>query len=157
MVGSSQLADGSIHAFLWTRETGMQDLGTLPDDFLSVAPCCRTVNERRQVVGFSIGPAGPRAFLWQDGMMRDLNDLVPGSPLYLLFAQAINSRGEIAGIGVTSSGELHAFMASPTDGTPGGTGLSGPNRAMGQVYHPDNVRRLLEQRLRRLGGSPVDR
>jgi hypothetical protein len=62
--------------------------------------------------------------------MRDLNDLVPGSPLYLLFAQAINSRGEIAGIGVTNTGELHAFLASPNDGAPGGSSFSsGPNGA----------------------------
>jgi probable HAF family extracellular repeat protein len=111
--GSSQLADGSVHAFLWTRQTGMKDLGTLPDDFLSVAPCCDTVNDRRQVVGFSIGPNGPRAFFWQNGAMTDLNDIASGSTLYLLFAQAINSRGEIVGIGATTTGELHAFLATP--------------------------------------------
>jgi len=159
VVGSSQLADGSIHAFLWTRKSGMQDLGTLPNDFLSVAPCCRTVNDRREVVGFSIGPTGPRAFLLRDSVMRDLNDLVPGSPLYLLFAQAINSRGEIAGIGVTSTGELHAFLASPNDGAPDGSSFSaGTSGAanMGHVSLPENVRQLLEQRLRRFRSSRQD-
>ena len=114
--GAAQLPDGSVHAFLWTRETGkMHDLGTLPDDFLSVAPCCDTINDRREVVGWSCpGPRGScRAFVWQNGVMTDLNDIAPGSPLYLLFAQAINSRGEIVGIGATSTGVLHAFLATP--------------------------------------------
>lgn len=113
VTGTSPLPDGSIHAFLWTRNGGMSDLGTLPGDFVSVAPCCRTVNESRQVVGFSIGETGPRAFLWQNGSMIDLNDLAPGSPLYLLFAQAVNAGGQITGYGVTSTGELHAFLATP--------------------------------------------
>jgi len=116
--GTAQVPDGTLHAFLWTKQTGMRDLGTLPGDFLSIAPCCGTVNDRREVVGFSIpGPGGGgRAFIWQDGVMSDLNDLAPGSPLYLLAAQAINSRGEIVGIGATPTGELHAFLAIPRNG-----------------------------------------
>lgn len=111
--GAAQLPDGSLHAFLWTKESGMQDLGALPGDFVSVAPCCRTINDSRQITGFSIGGYGPRAFLWDNGTMADLNDIAPGSPLYLLFAQSINARGQIAGIGVTQSGDLHAFLATP--------------------------------------------
>jgi probable HAF family extracellular repeat protein len=53
----------------------MQDLGLLDGDFLSVAPCCRTINDRREVVGFSIGSGGPRAVLWQNGVPTDLNQL----------------------------------------------------------------------------------
>jgi len=142
------------HAFLWTRKDGIRDLGTLPGDLLSVAPCCDTVNNRRQVVRFSIGATGPRAFLWQDGVMTDLNDLAPGSPLYLLFAQAINARGEIAGIGVTSTGELHAFQATPTNGAPGGKSyppaVRGGAGDGGRAAPPEDVRRLLQQRLRLL-------
>ena len=114
--GTSQLADGSVHAFLWTPQSAMKDLGTLRGDFISVAPCCRTVNENRQVVGFSIGETGPRAFLWDNGAMVDLNTLAVGSPMYLLFAQAINDRGQITGYGVTDAGELHAFLATPLGG-----------------------------------------
>lgn len=51
--------------------------------------------------------------------MNDLNQLVPaGSPLYLLTAFAINDVGQIAGFGVTSTGDIHAFLATPCDGNP---------------------------------------
>jgi hypothetical protein len=40
-------------------------------------------------------------------VMTDLNSLVPpNSPLYLLMAQVINSRGEIAGLGRSVSTTL---------------------------------------------------
>ena len=115
IVGGSQSSDGNPHAFLWTKSTGMQDLGALPGDFLSTAPCCRTINNRRQIVGFSIpGPLGSgRAFLWQNGVMTDLNTLIPaGSPWYLEQALSINDAGEIVGYG-TVNGETHAFLARP--------------------------------------------
>jgi probable HAF family extracellular repeat protein len=98
----------------------MQDLGTLAGDFLSVAPCCHTINNRGQVVGFSLpGPLGSgRAFLWQDGVMFDLNTLVPkGSPWYLQQALSINDDGQIVGFG-TIGGNVHAFLATPSDGDP---------------------------------------
>src|SRR5262249_16331448 len=37
----------------------------------------------------------------------------PDSPLHLLTAFQINDAGQIAGFGVTSDGDLHAFLASP--------------------------------------------
>jgi hypothetical protein len=48
--------------------------------------------------------------------MYDLNALIPsGSPLYLQFVETINERGEIAGTGVDSSGNEHAFLLIPCD------------------------------------------
>jgi probable HAF family extracellular repeat protein len=118
VVGTSTLAGNNAnHAFLWTKQTGMQDLGVLPGDVSSAAT---NINDRAQVVGQSYGDGGPmmgnpRAFLWENGVMTDLNTLVPAnSPLYLLIGFSINSRGEIAGFGATSSGEIHAFLASPS-------------------------------------------
>jgi probable HAF family extracellular repeat protein len=109
----------TTHAFLWTKERGkMLDLGTLPGDVNSAA---LGINDRGEMVGASFGAAGPingnpRAFLWKDGGMTDLNDLIPAnSPLHLLTAFGINDAGEIAGFGVTSSGDLHAFLATPCD------------------------------------------
>jgi probable HAF family extracellular repeat protein len=120
VAGGAQSSDGTPHAFLWTEKTGMRDLGTLPGDFLSAAPCCHTINDRGQVVGFSIpGPLGfGRAFLWENGVMTDLNALVPAnSPWYLLQAASINDAGEIAGIALNlNTFEVHAVLASPIVG-----------------------------------------
>ena len=90
----------------------MQDLGTLPGDSASVAI---GANDRGEVVGVSLDKTGdPRAFLRRRGTMIDLNSLLPAnSPIYALVAQFINASGEIAGFGVTSSGQTHAFLATP--------------------------------------------
>jgi probable HAF family extracellular repeat protein len=114
VVGLSALAgEQTFHAFSWTKETGqMQDLGTLPGDSASVAI---GANDRGEVVGVSVDAHGnPRAFLRRSGTMIDLNTLLPAnSPIYALVAQFINASGEIAGFGVTSSGQTHAFLATP--------------------------------------------
>lgn len=114
IVGLSALAgEQTFHAFSWTKETGkMQDLATIPGDYASVAV---GANDRGEVVGASIDKTGvPRAFLRRNGMMLDLNALLPAnSPIYALVAQFINASGEIAGFGVNSSGQTHAFLATP--------------------------------------------
>jgi probable HAF family extracellular repeat protein len=81
VVGLSDLpGDTTFHAFLWTKQTGMQDLGTLPGDVTSAAS---GINERGQVVGLSLDASfNPTAFLRQNGVMTDLNTLIPAdSPL----------------------------------------------------------------------------
>jgi probable HAF family extracellular repeat protein len=106
----------TMHPFLWTSAKGMQDLGVVPGDLVGAG---LGINNLGQVVGASIsapGPASgnPRAFLWQNGVMSDLNTLVQAnSPLYLLNACAINDVGQITGFGATSTGEVHAFLAIP--------------------------------------------
>ena len=113
VVGPSELADdATFHGFLWTRETGMRDLGTLPADYASLA---LGINEAGEVVGASLdADFNPRAMLWKKGVMADLNTLIPtSSALYLLLANSINSSGAITGLAVTSSGELHGFLAKP--------------------------------------------
>jgi probable HAF family extracellular repeat protein len=116
VVGQSDLpGDETFHAFLWTKQTGMQDLGTLPGDIASSA---FGVNAG-EVVGLSADPQfNIRAFVWQNGVMSDLNSLVPGdSPLFLLLGLAINANGEIVGNAVDqSTGEIHGFLATPRKG-----------------------------------------
>ena len=102
-----------LHAFLWTRRGGIQDLGTLPGDVSSQA---NSINDRGQVVGVSCDAAGScRAFLWEDGVMTDLNTLVaPGYPGILTMAQDINDRGVITGRAFDpQTGQLPAFVAVP--------------------------------------------
>jgi probable HAF family extracellular repeat protein len=149
VVGFSLLAgqDGTrnFEAFLWTQAGGLVRLGKLPGDIRAEA---LGVNEKNQVVGLSRG--GPhvfRAFLWQNGVMTDLNCLTaPGSP-FLLFANDISDSGEI-------SGELFdsvALFGPPFRGIPvlRGTGSACPADANGSqtVALSDNVRKHLQQRL----------
>src|ERR1035441_6601289 len=116
VVGSSDLqGDANFHAFLWTRETGMQDLGTVPGDANSLAI---GINDAGQVVGASLDATltNFRAFLRQGQDLIDLNTLVPaGSPLYLGTACFINAAGEIVGIAIDKSGNFHAYLAVPNN------------------------------------------
>jgi probable HAF family extracellular repeat protein len=102
-------------AFLWNRGSAKAtDLHTLPGDFFSEA---FAINARGQVVGVSFGGlSGARAFLFQDGVMMNLNDLVgPGFPDVLLSAQDINDAGQITGrLKDHVTGETLAFVATPT-------------------------------------------
>jgi probable HAF family extracellular repeat protein len=113
VVGHSELAnDTTFHGFLWTKERRMQDLGTLSGDYASIAV---GINDAGTVVGASLDVSfTPRAYVWKNGGMTDLNKLIDGtSALYLLLAETINGRGEIVGLGVSTSGELHGFLAIP--------------------------------------------
>ena len=99
------------------RDSGMMDLGTLSGAVVTVAACGNTINNRGEVVGFSIdGTTGnSRAFYWRNGLIADLNTLVSNSPLYLLSSGSINEAGEITGQGcvMPACTVLHAYVAIP--------------------------------------------
>ena len=138
----------NFEAFLWTQAAGLVRVGKLPGDIRAEA---LGVNEKNQVVGLSRG--GPhvfRAFIWQNGVMGDLNCLtLPGSP-FLLLAGDINDRSEI-------SGELFdptavfgpAFRGIPVlNGTGSGCPVGAPGAVGSQTATlPENVRKHLHQRL----------
>jgi probable HAF family extracellular repeat protein len=153
VVGASSLtADStpflSTDAFLWTRGTGMRDLGTLPGD---VASGGQGINDRGEVVGLSVDASGnPRGFLYQNGVMYDLNTLIPAnSPLFVLDALTINSGGEIAGVGVTRDGDMHAFLATPSSGEDtSGSFTSASQNVTSAMALSEDVRKTLQQRLR---------
>jgi probable HAF family extracellular repeat protein len=106
----------NFHAVLWTKDHAIHDLGTLPGDTISEAT---GINDQGQIVGVSFPSS--HAFIWQDGVMTDLNTLIPSdSPLALISTGDINDRGEITGEacvlsnGVcTSASEQPAFLAIP--------------------------------------------
>jgi probable HAF family extracellular repeat protein len=110
--------DFIAHAFLWLHgSVTALDLGTLDDDLFSQG---QALNNRRQVVGVSFGGSfGSRAFLWQDGVLADLNDLAgpgfgPGQRYVLLSARDINQAGRITGdVRELASGQRFAFVATP--------------------------------------------
>ena len=92
--GESQSSmDGTVHAFLWTRGTGMQDFGAYPGAFATVPPCCNTINDRGEMAGFAVRPFGSITLVWQGKVPVDLNSLIAANPsgLYLLAAESINN------------------------------------------------------------------
>lgn len=144
----------NFHAFLWTEQGGMQDLGTLPGDAISEAT---GINNLGQVIGvsYTAGFASSRAFLWQNGVMTDLNTLIPpDSSLYLISTGDINDSGEITGQAcVLSNGactsEVPAFVAIPTPARDAGEAASPAALAGGKPVPalPDSVRQQLRRRL----------
>ena len=146
VVGNSDLTgDTTFHAFLWTRRTGMQDLGTVFGDVASVGI---SVNDAGSVVGASLDANfNPRACRWERGAMTDLNTLIAGdSPLYLLTGCSINSRGQITGLGLTSTGEIHTYLATPTHRDANSESAS--QGVIARKILSDDARKLLQQQLR---------
>lgn len=74
------------------------------------------INDSGWVVGQTgLGGSTSRAFLYLDGEMFDLNDLVADMSEWdhLRSAQDINDSGQITGFGLTASGEFRAFLLIP--------------------------------------------
>ncbi len=99
----------SSTAFLWEDGT-MTALGPLNStlDFTMA----NAINSSGQVVGTAQPDQSHQgvAFLWQNGVMVDLNSLIaPSSGWLLQAATDINDRGEIVGYG-TINGQTHAFL-----------------------------------------------
>jgi probable HAF family extracellular repeat protein len=151
VVGASSLQSDSTpfnksDGFLWTKERGIVDLGTLPGD---VASAALGINDDREIVGVSIDSSGnPRPVYWHNGAPVDLNTQVPAdSTIHLLWAGAINNRGEIAGWGVDkATGDTHTYLAVPYRCADGSippvnvsAGVSAP------VPLPEHVRKFLQR------------
>jgi probable HAF family extracellular repeat protein len=147
-LNANSTAYNATDAFLWTRGSGMSDLGTLSGD---VASAGQGINDAGAVVGLSIDAKGDtRAFLWQNGVMADLNTLIPGSPLLLMYAGGINSSGAIVGYGATAKGDIHAFLALPSTG--GYESESASSNANRPMVLSDDVRKIIRQRV---GPTPL--
>jgi probable HAF family extracellular repeat protein len=108
------------HAFVWSPNTGMEDLGTLPDHRFSVA---NAINNPGQVVGWSSNlheGRAPAAFVWSPSTgMEDLGTL-PDHRFSV--ANAINNSGQVVGGSFSpdseesQEGSKHAFVWSPSTG-----------------------------------------
>ena len=120
VVGELATEDSRVsHAFVW-QGGEMTDLGTISGRKCTTPVwACNSFangnNNRGQVVGASDTNAAVRhAFLWQNGRITDLNDLIPpGSGWELDSAEDINNAGQIVGGGLVNGKELHAFLLTP--------------------------------------------
>lgn len=168
VVGQSDLAgDTNTHAVLWQHGVmageaatiTITDLGTLPAP-LNSSSQAQMINDKGQVVGnscdanFNCAP-----FLWEDGVMTNLNDLIPpDSPLQLIFAGAINAEGQITGVALDmKTGETPAFVATPCDDlhasyegcADGAASVPATAQAVSQranVILPESIRQHLQKR-----------
>lgn len=149
---SSVSGNASWHGFLWQKRTGMIDLGTLPGGDTSAAI---SINNNGQIVGWSCYQPYSEctlatAVLWQNGVITDLNTLIPpDSPWYLDDARFINDQGQIVGEAYNSgTGEFHAFLATPKTRT-------WVISERPKVVLPENIRKQIQQRLRIGGPRPL--
>jgi len=123
-IGWVPTADGStIVASIWQKDraTGVITITTLPLLPGDGAAFATGINNRGQVVGstFKDG-AWSHGFIGQDGMVTDLNTLIPeDSNLRIVAASNINERGQISGmasvIAGPDAGIVHAILLTPVD------------------------------------------
>jgi probable HAF family extracellular repeat protein len=138
----------TTRAFLWNKETGMQSLDPVPGDFASLAI---GINDRGEAVGLSLDANfNLRAVLWENGVPLDLNHLIPAnSGLYLQLADSINASGEIVGFAQASNGDVHGFLAKPSNGASASESLAPASQAVtSPMVASENARKVLQQRLR---------
>ena len=95
VVGNSQTADGSTHAFRWTKATGMQDLGTLGGSTSEAV----AINRFGYIAGWSTDAAGAyHLVMWlPNGAIRDLSEMPAEGDGPGFHVRGINDRNEIAG------------------------------------------------------------
>jgi probable HAF family extracellular repeat protein len=136
--------DATTYAVLW-QDGGITNLGALPGDVSSVA---NDINAQGQVVGVSCDANfNCRAFLWDKGVMMDLNSLIPpDSPLYLTYGGGISDRGEISGTAVLKNNPdptaTTAFLVIPAPAAQ----IAGDSAQ--KMILPENIRASLQRRLR---------
>jgi probable HAF family extracellular repeat protein len=115
---SDHAGDVITEAFIWSKTGGLQGLGFLDGHGFSEA---FGINERRQVVGLSCTAevADCRAVIWENGVPRDLNQLVAPAPgIHMSHAMDINDAGVITGRAFNSNtNELLAYVATPVPGS----------------------------------------
>src|SRR5215471_12702871 len=141
--------DGNfLRGFFWSKKEGIREIAPLPLPG-HISNQANGVNEQGQVVGFSCTiDADCRAFLWENGVLKNLNDLVaPGFTGVLLFAQDINDQGEITGRAFDpATGLRRAFVAVPVSVSQGQSMVkttSSTSRA--SVVLPEEVKQSLRQ------------
>ena len=94
-------------------DTAMHDLGTLTGGTNSFA---YGINSHGDIVGYAEVRNGDHAYIYSDGVMTDLNKLLPGSAkstgVVLTAAYAINNSGQVTGV-ASVNGHRHGYLLTP--------------------------------------------
>ena len=118
------------------------------------------INSKGQVVGYHSTQQGTRAFLWSNGVLRNLGTL--GG--FTSRAWAINEAGQIVGVSTTASGQAHAFLwengtmrdlGTLGEATSSATAIESGGRIVGYTSTSDGSRRAFiweNGTMRRLAG-----
>jgi probable HAF family extracellular repeat protein len=72
------------------------------------------INHQRQIVG-TVTPAErgrPRGFVWENGELRELDNLIPANIWHIEIAYRVNNRGQLLCSGY-GNGNLHALLLNP--------------------------------------------
>ena len=116
--GAIQGQEGTLNrSFLWI-DGEFTDLGVLPGFDHTVG---WDINDSGQIVGIcqqADVPFDRTGFIWQNGVITELNDLVPDESINVTLADAINNAGQIAATGddgVTGG----ALLLTPLQSCPG--------------------------------------
>jgi probable HAF family extracellular repeat protein len=111
IAGISTSNDGRYHLFLW--DGSMQDLGTSAGQ-RSIADV-KAISEQPEAIVGTIGPeSDAHAFIYRDGAIQDLNDLVASPPMALWHANGVNNNGQIVGVGGEPGGaHRRGFLLTP--------------------------------------------
>lgn len=119
--GAILLAGGDfLQAAIW--QSGVPSLIELSTGYLSSRAI--GINDSGHAVGFlrtsnetfrlADALPGDRAFLWEGGVLQDLNALIPGDAGWILQRAAdINELGQIVGTGIAPDGRMHGFVLTP--------------------------------------------
>ena len=147
MAGKVRSADGSTYvAAFWQPDGTLTTIGILPGDFAAFAT---GINSRGQVVGntFDSDFNWTHGFIWQNGVMTDLNTLISGdSNLSIISASNINDSGQISGMATVLSGphmgKIHAYLATPVNGNvPAGKSVADVVRTLPRTALPADMRK----------------
>jgi probable HAF family extracellular repeat protein len=141
--------DGNyLRGFVWSQKEGIREIAPLPLTG-HISSQANGINERGQVVGFSCTlDSDCRAFLWENGVLKNINDLVaPGFSGVLLFAQDINDQGEITGRAFDpATGLRRAFVAVPVANSQGQSNVKTPlSASRARIVLPEKVKQSLRQ------------
>jgi probable HAF family extracellular repeat protein len=150
IAGKVRSADGTHYvAALWQPDGTLTTHEPLPGDLDAFAT---GINNQGQVVGndFDSNFNWSHGFIWQNGVMTDLNTLIPAdSDLLIISASNINERGQISGMATVQNGphtgDIHAYLATPVDASIG-TSMADVARTHPKSNSPADVRNQPLQR-----------